>query len=140
MLPITELRGSLPLALTLYHLKIWGAFFFSVVGNILPIFILLPLLSFIEKIAKKSKNFSYFLNWLFERTRKKFSKKYSLYRDLALTIFVAIPLPFTGAWTGAIAAFLFGIPYWRAIGLIFLGLLISGIIVSLFVTGFLYLI
>ncbi|MGB9609231.1 MAG: COG2426 family protein [Minisyncoccia bacterium] len=131
MIPINELRGTIPLALSVYHLTIWEAFFYSAIGNIIPVFILLFLLPRITNVLmKKSRKIDKFFTWLFERTRKKFYKKYSLYGDLALTIFVAIPLPLTGAWTGAIAAFLFGIPYWRACGLIFLGVLIAGIIIT----------
>jgi len=59
-----------------------------------------------ENRASKNKLIKKFLDWIFKRTRKRFYKKYSLYGDLALIIFVAIPLPFTGAWTGSIAAFL----------------------------------
>jgi len=56
--------------------------------------------------------------------------------DLALVIFVAIPLPLTGGWTGAVAAFLFGIPYFKSLGLIFLGIFLAGIIITLTSTGF----
>ena len=52
-----------------------------------------------------------------------------------MVIFVAIPLPITGAWTGSVAAFLFGIPFKRALGLIFIGVLISGLIVTFLTLG-----
>jgi uncharacterized membrane protein len=136
MTPINELRGTIPLAITAYHFSPWQALLLAVVGNMVPIIFLLWLwpriASFFQflPLAKK------LLNWLFERTRKKFYKKYSLYGDLALVLFVAIPLPFTGAWSGSIAAFLFGIPFWRALGLIFLGVILAGIVVTLTTTGF----
>jgi len=131
MTPINELRGTIPVALGFYHLPVKEAFFYSVAGNMIPIFFILLLLPWIANVLmKKFDKFNKFFTWLFERTRKKFYKKYSLYGDLALTIFVAVPLPLTGAWTGAIAAFLFCIPYWRALGLIFLGVLIAGLIIT----------
>ncbi len=136
MTPFNELRGTIPVAIGFYHLSPWLAYCLSVIGNILPVFFLLwfwpkvPLFFQSLSLAKK------ILNWIFERTYQKFYKKYSLYGDLVLVIFVAIPLPLTGAWSGSIAAFLFGIPYWRALGLIFLGVAISGIIVTLMTTGF----
>lgn len=136
MIPINELRGTIPVALGVYHLMTWEAFLWSVVGNMIPIFFVLLLLPWVVNVLiKKSNQINKLFNWLFERTRKKFYKKYSLYGDLALIIFVATPLPLTGAWSGAVAAFLFGIPYWRAIGLIFLGVLIAGLIVTGISTG-----
>ena len=76
-----------------------------------------------------------FLNWLFERTRKKTKDKIEKYGDLALIIFVAIPLPNTGAWTGTLAAWLFGIPMKRALLNIFYGVLIAGVIVTMITSG-----
>ncbi|MEJ2494639.1 MAG: small multi-drug export protein, partial [Ignavibacteriaceae bacterium] len=83
----------------------------------------------------KSKLMNKFLTWLFERTRKKTKDKIEKYGDLALIIFVAIPLPNTGAWTGALAAWLFGIPFKKAVPNIFYGVLIAGAVVTLITTG-----
>lgn len=131
MTPLNELRGTIPLALKVWHLGFLQTFFWAVLGNIVPIFFLLIFWKFlVEVIFERFPKTKKLFNWIFERTRKKFYKKYSLYGDLALVLFVAIPLPFTGAWTGSIAAYLFGIKYWKAIGLIFLGIIISGLIVS----------
>ena len=82
-----------------------------------------------------SKLMNKFLNWLFERTRKKTKDKIEKYGDLALIIFVAIPLPNTGAWTGTLAAWLFGIPTNRALINIFYGVLIAGVIVTVITSG-----
>lgn len=71
-----------------------------------------------------------FFNWLFNRTRKKTQAKIEKYGSLALILFVAIPLPYTGAWTGSLAAWLFGIPFKKSILNIFIGILIAGIIVT----------
>ncbi|PIY78741.1 MAG: ligand-binding protein SH3, partial [Parcubacteria group bacterium CG_4_10_14_0_8_um_filter_35_7] len=69
--------------------------------------------------------------WLFKRTRSRHSRKFKKWKSLALIVLVAIPLPMTGAWTGSIAAFIFGISYFKALGLIFLGVVIAGLIVTL---------
>jgi len=131
MMPINELRGTIPLSLSVFKMGAFEAFFWAVLGNILPIFFLLLFWKYLVRfLMDRIPVFQKFFSWLFERTRAKFYKKHSLYGDLALVIFVAIPLPLTGAWTGSVAAFLFGIPYWRAIGLIFLGVVIAGIIVT----------
>lgn len=137
LLPINELRGTIPFAISVFHLSISEALFFSLIGNILPVFFLLWLLpTFSKFLSERSKVFNNFFSWLFSRTRNKFYKKYQKFGDLALVIFVALPLPMTGAWTGTVAAFIFGIPYLKSLGLISLGVLIAGIIVTLISTGF----
>jgi len=136
-LPINELRGTIPFAISYLHLSPIEAFFYSIIGNVLPIFFILwflPALSL--TLSRRFKIFEKFFNWLFSRTRNKFYKKYQKFGDLALVIFVAIPLPLTGGWTGAVAAFLFGIPYFKSLGLIFLGIFLAGIIITLTSTGF----
>jgi uncharacterized membrane protein len=136
MLPINELRGSIPFAIAVLGLQPFEAFFYAVIGNILPIFFIAWFLPIVAGfLSKHSKIFNKFFNWLFERTRKKFYKNYQKYGDLGLVIFVAIPLPMTGAWSGAVAAFLFGMPYWKSILLNFLGVIIAGIIVTLLSSG-----
>lgn len=76
-----------------------------------------------------------FFDWLFARTRHKFTGQYEKWGELALVIFVAIPLPMTGVWTGSVAAFLFGIPKKRALILVSLGAFIAGIIVTVMTLG-----
>ncbi|HDH31646.1 MAG TPA: ligand-binding protein SH3, partial [Candidatus Wolfebacteria bacterium] len=68
--------------------------------------------------------------------RKRHNHHFEIWKGLALILFVAIPLPFTGAWSGTVAAFIFGIPIWKAILMIGTGILISGLIVLLIsITG-----
>ena len=137
MAPITELRLAIPIAITVYHLPIWSAFLWAFIGNIIPIILIIWILDLL--INKFAVHRIYILNrfftWLFERTKRKHSKKIEIWQDLALVIFVAIPLPGTGAWTGALIAFVFGIPIKRAFPLISLGVLIAGVIVTLITLG-----
>ncbi len=136
MLPIAELRGSIPIALTVYKLDFISAYVLSVAGNIMPVIFLIWLLGPISGfLMQRFKIANKFFSWLFNRTRHKFSEKYKLWGDLALIIFVAIPLPMTGAWTGACAAFLFGIPKRKSLFLVTSGALIAGIIVTLITLG-----
>jgi len=137
ILPIFELRGAIPIAIGVYNMSVFSAFFWAVLGNIIPvIFILLGLDLLINKfLIHRIYFFNRFFSWLFERTRKKHSKKFERFEELALILLVAIPLPFTGAWTGALAAFVFGIPVKKAFLLITLGVLIAGIVVSLATVG-----
>lgn len=130
MLPISELRGAIPVAIGVYHLDPIKSYLLAVVGNIIPvIFILKYINPFSEYLTSKSKIFSGFFSWLFARTRKNFNHGFEKWGALALIIFVAIPLPMTGGYSGAIAAFIFGIPFWKALLLISLGVMIAGVIV-----------
>lgn len=135
-LPISELRGSLPIAYTVYHLPLWSAFLWSFLGNTLSTLIVIVILEPLSTFL--SKHFGFwrrFFHWLFERTRKKYTKKFAKWGALALITFVAIPLPLTGGWSGAVAAFVFGIPAKKASLYITVGILIAGIIVSLVTFG-----
>jgi len=136
MTPIGELRASIPLGLTYLHQPWFLVFVISVIGNMIPpVFILWLFPKFSGWLMSHSKLMNRLLNWLFERTRKKAHDKIEKYGDLALIIFVAIPLPNTGAWTGALAAWLFGIPMKRALPNILYGVIIAGVIVTLITAG-----
>jgi len=137
MLPIAELRAAIPVAIAGLDLSVATAFIWSVIGNLIPAFFLLL---FLEPVAqwlrKHSTTFDKFFTWVFNRTRKRFSAKSEKYgKFIALVIFVAIPLPITGAWTGSAAAFLFGIPFKRSFPAVIIGVLIAGIIVILTTVG-----
>ncbi len=137
MTPVGELRVSLPVALTVYNMNWLAAFLVSVVGNLVPIvFLLLFLGPVSDWLSLKFKVFNKFFSWLFERTRKKSSARIEKYGSIALISFVAIPLPFTGAWTGAVAAFLFNVPFKKAFPLISAGVVIAGAIVLLLTQTF----
>jgi len=130
-LPVSELRGSIPLALGVFHFSVGKAYLLSIIGNLIPV---IPLLLFLESVSKwMSERFNWadkFFNWLFVRTKKR-GKLVEKYGAIGLIFFVAIPLPVTGAWTGCVAAFLFGIRrLWSTLS-IANGVLIAGVIVTL---------
>lgn len=140
-LPILELRGAIPLAVGVFKFSFFKAYIISVLGNI---FLIIPFLFFLQKFSEylmhKSYHFNRFMNWVLERARRKhmdhFHKK--KWVEAALFLFVAVPLPMTGAWSGAVAAYVLGISFWRAIAVIFLGILVAGgIVTALFSLGFL---
>jgi uncharacterized membrane protein len=135
MLPISELRGAVPLAMFGLGLPALEAFTWSVSGNALAGVLVVTLLEPVSKTLRVLKPFDWFFNWLFERTRRKHTKRFESYRNLALFLFVAIPLPMTGAWSGAAAAFVFGIGWKSAVPLILLGVLAAGILVTLLSAG-----
>lgn len=137
MTPVGELRIALPTALTIYHLDWQWAYLISVIGNLVPVVFFLLFLEPLSKwLSKNFRIFQRFFAWLFERTRKKYNSRMEKYGYPALVIFVAIPLPITGGWTGALIAFLFGISFKKAFPLIALGIMIAGgIVLGLTQTG-----
>ena len=141
MTPLGELRASIPIALGLYDLSPQVALIISILGNLVPVVFLLL---FLEKLVDYSSRHldisKRFFSWLFERTRNNHQEKFRRWQEFALIILVAIPLPLTGAWTGSICAFVFGIPFKKAFPLIGAGVSIAGVIVTLTTLGIIQLI
>ena len=136
MLPIFELRGGIPCGLLL-KLAWWKTYLTAVLGNMIPV---VPLLLFLDPISKGLRHrmalADKFFEWLFARTRRRTEagmRKYGVF--FGLMIFVAIPLPVTGAWTGCAAAFLFGIRFRYSLPAVLAGVLIASIIVSIATYG-----
>ncbi len=127
-LPVSELRGAIPLALSL-GISLPKAFWLAILGNCVivapALFLFLPVTNFLRKFKIWSK----FFDWVFERTKKN-SDAIQKYEALGLAIFVAIPLPMTGAWSGVIAASLFKIRFRYAFISIISGVICAGLIVS----------
>jgi len=126
-LPISELRGSIPLGLSL-GMSLSKAFWFSVLGNSIIVAPALFLFKPVSDFLRRFKIWSRFFDWIFERTKKK-SDSIQKYEALGLLIFVAIPLPMTGAWSGIIAASLFKIRFRYAFTAIIAGIFCAGLIV-----------
>jgi uncharacterized membrane protein len=138
MIPLIELRGTILLwaaqsgDFTLsgfsYPDSWLQIYVVSVIGNMIPIPLILMFFPWVEKKLRRFKIFNRFFDWLFARTRKKASKSVEKYEELALVLFVAIPLPITGAWTGSLVSYLFGLDRAKSLFFIFLGVLIAGAI------------
>ena len=132
-LPYLELRGAIPMALYL-GAQPWEAFFLGVAGNLLPIVPIMLVLSFLSRWSHKYNLFYHLLQWILRSTAMQL-EKIIRYGFFGLTIFVAIPLPMTGVWTGAAIAHLLGIRKRRAVPALALGTVIAGIIVTLAALG-----
>lgn len=134
-LPVSEVRGAIPLAIGMYGYAPWQAYLLSVLGNLLPV---IPLLLFLGPVSDYLRRFSWgdrFFSWLFARTRRRYIQDHENFGLTALVIFVAIPLPMTGAWTGCAVAFLLGFRFWPAFAAIASGVMFAGIIVTAAVVG-----
>jgi len=129
MIPIFELRGAIPIGILEYDLSPLKVFPIAIAGNMVPIFFILLFFDFITKTFFRVPILKKLLEAIFRRTRKK-GKVIEKYEEIGLMLFVAIPLPVTGAWTGSLAAYLFGLQFWKSILFIFLGVIIAGIVVT----------
>lgn len=138
-LPVSELRGAIPVAISLYHFDPVIAYLLGVLGNVLPVPFWLKLLEPVTSLLRRSSPLDRLIAWLFARTRRRHSATVERMGALALVLLVAIPLPATGAWTGALVAHVFGIPFRYALPLIVVGVGIAGVIVTLATLGVLQL-
>ncbi len=129
VLPISELRGAIPVAILDGHFPWYYAYIIAVIGNMLPIPFILLFLEGLTRLLGKIPLCKQFFDWLFSITRKK-TGVIEKYERIGLVLFVAVPLPITGAWTGAIASVLMGIGFKKSLLAIFLGVLIAGVIVT----------
>jgi uncharacterized membrane protein len=129
-LPIAELRGSLPVGIIVFDLPWYQAFYLAIIGNLLPIPILLLFFDSLVRLISRTNNGARLVNMIFNRTRRH-RVIVEKHKNIGLILLVAIPLPGTGAWTGTITAFLLGLGWRRALILITIGVLISGTIVTI---------
>lgn len=134
MVPVVELRGAIPFGVV-RGLNLWTAIIASVLGNLVPVpFIIL----FIRKIFAWMRAHMPKLDGLVTRMEKKAEKNRAAVEKYAfwgLAILVAIPLPGTGAWTGALVAAMMEMRLKRALPAIVIGVVIAGVIVSVVTYG-----
>lgn len=130
-LPVVELRVSIPVALEVYHLPLWRAVGASLVGNMLPVTFILLLIPVIHRWLLQARFVGGLFKKFLSRAERSFSGPYAKYGAIGLVVFVGIPLPMTGAWTGALAAFVFNIPFRKSWPLIFAGVCMAALIVTL---------
>ena len=128
MIPWWEGRYAIVMAMIHFGWNWFEALPFAIVGNILPVPFILFFFHYIEKWLRNFKFWSKLMDWLFSKTRKRASSKISRYKNLGLLMFVAVPLPFTGAWTGALIAYLFDLKFTRSLFTIFTGVIIAAFI------------
>ena len=133
-IPVIELRGGIPFGVA-HGLSPWTAFFTCVIGNMIPIPFIILFVRQIFDLLKKSPKIKSLIVKIEKRAHVKADivRKYSV---LGLCIFVAIPLPGTGAWTGALIAALLDMRLKTALPTIFLGVVIAGLIITSLTYGF----
>lgn len=130
LLPISELRGAIPVAITIYKFGIIKSFVLSVIGNFLFVIPFVLFLNYLTNYFMKFPWFNKIFTWWFNKVKTN-SKNIEKLEFWGLVIFVGIPLPMTGAWSGCVASYLLGIKPIKSILAIFIGILISGTIVTI---------
>ena len=135
MIPILELRGGLIVA-SLLHVNMWRAIPICIIGNLIPVPFILLLITKIFALLKKTKKFHGLVEKLENRAMGR-SDQIQRYEFWGLVLFVGIPLPGTGAWTGSLIAALLGVKNKKAVPAILLGLLMATFIICVIFYGIL---
>ncbi len=133
--PILECRLGMFTAIVLLGMNPFVGFIISFIGNIFPIPFILLLINWIFEVLKKIPGICKLIYWLEDKTLKKRDKidKYGIW---GLLLFVAIPLPGTGGWTGALLASLLHLDKKKSFGVICVGVFIAGLIITILSLAF----
>jgi len=128
MIPVIELRGGLPFGVAL-GLAPWEALLAGILGNLIPLpFIVVYIRRIFQWLRRRAPRLDGMVDALETKAHLK-GRKVNQYKYLGLTIFVAIPLPGTGGWTGALAAAFLDMPLRKAMPSLVVGVCIAGAIV-----------
>jgi len=128
-LPVVELRGALMVAINWFGLPWYQALYLTIIGNMLPVPFLLLFFDSLARVISRTETGRKLVNRVLKRTRRH-TEVIEKYEPIGLMLFVAIPLPGTGAWTGCVAAFLLGLRFRHAFFSIAAGVVIVGAIVT----------
>jgi uncharacterized membrane protein len=130
MLPIFELRGGIPVGIALLHQNPFLVYAVSVFFNLIPVFPLLLFLNPIKRALQRLPFFKRIFSFLDRRVERR-KRLVERYEELGLLLFVAVPLPITGAWTGSLIAVVMGLNTVKSFLFIALGVVAAGIIVTM---------
>lgn len=134
MVPVVELRGGIPFGVAA-GLPVWEAYLAAVIGNVIPVpFIIVYIRRIFQWMRQRMPRFNGVVDRLEAKAHLK-GRVVSRYKYLGLAVFVAIPLPGTGAWTGALAAAFLDMPLRRAVPSIVIGVLAAGAAISALTFG-----
>ena len=131
MLPIIELRGAIPVGVFTFHLSYLESFICSFIGNIIPVYFIVKYIRPLFDFFGRWKIIKVIIDWATEKATKHIQENEKLQNavSVGLFLFVAIPLPGTGAWVGSLIANFLDLPPKKAITPIIVGVLTAGIIV-----------
>lgn len=130
LLPISELRGGIPYAMTVGQAPWWLAYLYCVGMNALAAPVAFLFLNTFHSLFYRLKWYKNIFDRTVEKARHKVEKNVERFGYWGLAAFVAIPLPVTGAWTGALGAWILGMQKRKAIPVIIIGVAVAGLIVT----------
>ena len=134
MIPVVELRGGIPFGVTL-GLPVWAAFIAAVIGNLIPVpFIIVYIRRIFQWMRERIPRLNRLVDALERKAHLK-GRRVNKYKYLELAIFVAIPLPGTGAWTGSLAAAFLDMPLRKALPSVIAGVVTAGLAISILTYG-----
>lgn len=134
MVPVVELRFGIPFGVTA-GLPVWAAFIAAVIGNLIPVpFIIVYIRRIFQWMRRRIPKLNSMVDKLERKAHLK-GQRVSKYKYLGLMLFVAVPLPGTGAWTGSLAAAFLDMPLRKAIPSVIVGVLIAGMAISILTYG-----
>ena len=134
MIPVVELRGGIPFGVAA-GLPVWAAFIAAVIGNLIPVpFIIVYIRRIFQWMRRRMPRLNSMVDKLERKAHLK-GQRVSKYKYLGLMLFVAVPLPGTGAWTGSLAAAFLDMPLRKAIPSVIVGVLIAGMAISILTYG-----
>lgn len=128
--PLIEQRGSIPIGILLYDLNPFMVLITCLLGSLIPSPIILLLFNPIFNWLKKFKSLNWFTNFV-EKKLQKNTPQLEKYKEIGLIIFIGIPLPTTGVWTGSAVAAVLGLNMKKSLLCAFLGTLISALILTI---------
>lgn len=129
MIPLIECRGAIPFGMLVLNLPLWEVLPIAIVGNILPVPFILLLIRPVINWLKKTKVFHPLAEWIEKKGEKK-KDKVTKYSKWGLFLFVAIPIPGTGAWTGALVAALLNMRVRSAFFTILFGMICAALLMT----------
>lgn len=138
-IPVIEVRGAIPVGMTLFRMSPVYTALISVFASMLPVPVILLAITKVLAYLKTTRLFHKFAVRLENRSQSKKAESIRKYGALGLIIFVGIPLPGTGVWTGSLIAALLGIKFRWAFLAVLAGDIIAAIIVTLISTGLVHL-
>jgi len=134
MIPVVELRGGIPFGVA-RGLPVWAAYLAAIIGNFLPApFIIVYIRRIFQWMRRRIPRLNRMVDALERKAHLK-GQKVTRYKYLGLMLFVAIPLPGTGAWTGSLAAAFLDMPLRKALPSVIAGVLIAGLAISVLSYG-----
>jgi uncharacterized membrane protein len=130
MVPVFELRGGIPVGIAVLKQNPFLVYIIAVIFNLIPVIPILLFLNPIKRLLEDVPVFRGFFNFLTSKAERN-KRVVEKYEEFGLMLFVAIPLPVTGAWTGSLIAVVMGLKVMKSFLFISLGVIIAGIIVTL---------